>query len=63
MSIHKEFRKGQKIRIILKDKRLPHLLGRFKESGSTWIEIDTQMKVDFKAIRAVTIDKPINREG
>ena len=69
MTIHTDFRQGQRIRLMPKDGG-PHMVGSFVESGSGFISVDfrgdgnagVRAKIYLKDLRSVTIDRaPVQR--
>ena len=60
MSIHYNFRKGQRVRVILKDGQ--HIVGKFDETKSGVIIVEGK-RISLSKVRSVTIDKPGVREG
>ena len=55
MSIHTAFKRGQKVRVMYKDRR-PHTIGRFTKNGSGVIYLDG-LKIQLKNVRSVTIER------
>lgn len=59
MTIHHEFRKGQKVMVIFKDGR--QLVGKFSgDYGRDTLNLESR-KISYKHIRAVTIYKPLDK--
>jgi hypothetical protein len=56
MPVHYNFRKGQKVRVILKDKAKSHIVGKFEETKSGVIIVDGK-RISLSDVRSVTIDR------
>ncbi len=56
MTIHTDFRRGQKVRVILKDKSKPHIIGRFTQKRNGGIVLDGY-RIELANVRAVTIER------
>ncbi len=56
MTIHTDFRRGQKVRVILKDKSKPHIIGRFTQNRSGGIVLDGH-RIELAKVRSVTIER------
>jgi len=65
MTLHTDFRKGQKVRIMWKNKA-PHLIAHFIESGRNFILIEfrdngMRAKIKLKEIRSINIERGVTK--
>lgn len=56
MTIHYNFRKGQRVRIILRRKDEPHVVGKFEERKSGAVVVGG-IRYPITEIRSITIDR------
>jgi hypothetical protein len=56
MTVHTEFRKGQRVRIILRRKGEPHVIGKFEENKRGAVVVGGT-RYPLTEIRSITIDR------